>query len=46
MQDLNVDLEKHHQVLSVEDPPVRKAGIKVDSVEMLIAKLKADGVLP
>jgi electron transfer flavoprotein beta subunit len=35
-----VDISPRLKVLSVEDPPVRKAGIKVDDVESLIDKLK------
>jgi electron transfer flavoprotein beta subunit len=38
--DLGVDLKPTVEVLSVEPPPVRKAGIKVGSVEELVDKLR------
>jgi len=37
---LGVDLEPAYTVESVSDPPARKGGIKVDSVDMLLDKLK------
>ena len=43
--DLGVDISPHYDVLSVEDPPQREAGTKVDSVDDLVAKLKDKGVL-
>jgi electron transfer flavoprotein beta subunit len=43
--DLGVDISPHYDVLSVEDPPQREAGTKVDSVEDLVAKLKEKGIL-
>lgn len=43
--DLGVDVARRLKVLKVEEPPVRKSGVKVASVDELIAKLKADGVL-
>ena len=43
--DLGVDVSPHYEVLSVEDPPQREAGTKVDSVDDLVAKLKEKGVL-
>jgi len=43
--DLGVDISPHLEVLSVEDPPVRKAGQKVETVEDLIKKLKDIGVV-
>jgi len=43
--DLGVDLTPRHEVLSVEDPPVREAGIKVETVEDLVGKLKQSGVI-
>ncbi len=46
IKDLGVTISKHHEVLKVEDPPVREAGIKVDSVDTLVSKLKEKGVLP
>mmetsp|Transcript_19959 Transcript_19959/g.39203 ORF Transcript_19959/g.39203 Transcript_19959/m.39203 type:complete len:253 (-) Transcript_19959:273-1031(-) len=44
-EDLGIDLTPHVQYTQVEDPPQRKAGIKVDSVEQVISKLKETGVL-
>ncbi len=38
--DLSVDFTPRLQILKVTEPPVRKGGIKVDSVEALIDKLK------
>ncbi|GAB1610495.1 electron transfer flavoprotein subunit beta-like [Argonauta hians] len=43
--DYNVDLTPRHKVISVEDPPVREAGQKVESVEELVEKLKAAGLV-
>ncbi|CAI8029921.1 Electron transfer flavoprotein subunit beta [Geodia barretti] len=42
--DLGVDINPSLTVLSVEDPPVREAGSKVEDVDQLIAKLKDSGV--
>ncbi|XP_013924650.1 PREDICTED: electron transfer flavoprotein subunit beta [Thamnophis sirtalis] len=41
--DLGVDLTPRVKTLSVEDPPQRKAGVKVETVEDLVAKLKEIG---
>lgn len=41
--DLGFDIAPRNTVTKVEDPPVRKAGIIVDSVDTLVAKLKANG---
>lgn len=38
--DFDVDITPRLKVISVEDPPVRAAGIKVDDVDALIEKLK------
>lgn len=35
-----------HQVLSVEEPAVRQAGVKVETVEELVKKLKEQGLIP
>lgn len=40
IDDLGLDLEPRLKVLSVEDPPVREAGIKVDTIPDLVDKLK------
>ena len=39
-----VDVTLRLKVLKVEEPPVRQAGVKVGSVDELVAKLKALGV--
>jgi len=41
--DLGVDLKPRQEVLSVEEPPTRKAGQKVETVEELVQKLKSAG---
>lgn len=38
--DLGVDLEPHYQVTKVEEPPPRKEGIMVASVDELLDKLR------
>lgn len=43
--DYGVDITSHQEVISVEDPPVRQAGKKVESVEELVAKLKEAGLV-
>jgi electron transfer flavoprotein beta subunit len=43
--DLGVDIKPRLQVVSVEDPPVREAGSKVENVDELITKLKEAGVV-
>uniref|UniRef100_A0A6U3AIG5 Electron transfer flavoprotein subunit beta n=1 Tax=Lotharella globosa TaxID=91324 RepID=A0A6U3AIG5_9EUKA len=40
VDDLGVDVTPRLKVLSVEEPPPRKAGVKVESVEDLVSKLK------
>jgi len=44
-KDLGVDTKPRNTIISVTDPPSRKAGVKVKDVDELIAKLKGDGVL-
>ncbi|CAG8721717.1 8311_t:CDS:2, partial [Cetraspora pellucida] len=44
-QDLNVDITPRLETISVMDPPTRKGGGKVDSVDDLISKLKSAGAL-
>ena len=39
-KDLGVDISNRIQQLKVEEPPKRKAGIKVSSVAELVSKLK------
>ena len=41
--DLGIDITPRVETLSVEDPPVREAGIKVETVDDLVAKLKEHG---
>lgn len=43
--DYGVDISPRQEVVSVEDPPVRQAGQKVESVEELVAKLKEGGLV-
>jgi electron transfer flavoprotein beta subunit len=43
--DLGVDCAPRIETLSLEDPPARAAGIPVEDVDVLVAKLKADGLL-
>jgi electron transfer flavoprotein beta subunit len=43
--DLGIDTAPRLEVVSVTEPPERKAGEMVDSVETLVAKLKAKGVV-
>ena len=39
-EELGIDLSPRNVVVSVDDPPVRKAGVQVDSVDTLIDRLK------
>lgn len=41
--DLGVDVSPRVETLKVEDPPVREAGIKVETVDDLVGKLKDNG---
>lgn len=43
--DYGVEIKSSHQILSVEDPPVREAGQKVENVEELVSKLKEAGFI-
>ncbi|WP_262693860.1 electron transfer flavoprotein subunit beta/FixA family protein [Kordiimonas aquimaris] len=43
--DYGVDMAPRVTVLKVEEPPKREAGIKVESVEELVSKLKEKGVI-
>ena len=38
--EMGVDLQPHNQVLEVMEPPPRKAGVMVESVDELIDKLR------
>ncbi|WP_417459803.1 electron transfer flavoprotein subunit beta/FixA family protein [Kordiimonas sp.] len=44
-EDFGVDMATRLKTLKVEEPPKREAGIKVESVEALVAKLKEKGVI-
>ena len=39
-QDLGVDIKKRLEVVKVEDPPSREAGVILGSVDELVDKLK------
>ena len=41
--DLGVDVSPRVETLKVEDPPVSEAGIKVETVDDLVGKLKDHG---
>jgi electron transfer flavoprotein beta subunit len=43
--DLGVELKNHLEILKVSEPPARKAGTKVESVDELVSKLKEAGAL-
>ena len=43
--DYGVEISSSHKILSVEDPPVRQAGSKLESVGELVTKLKDQGLL-
>jgi electron transfer flavoprotein beta subunit len=43
--DLGVDMAPRLSTLKVEEPPQREAGIKVESVDELVSKLKEKGVI-
>jgi electron transfer flavoprotein beta subunit len=43
--DLGVDLKHRLETLKVEEPPARQAGVKVDTVNDMIDKLKELGAL-
>ena len=42
IEDLEIDVSSRTELLSVELPPERQAGIKVESVEELLNKLKTE----
>lgn len=44
-EELGVDISPRQEVLSVEEPPTRKAGVKVETVEDLVKKLKDVGAI-
>lgn len=44
-QDLGVDLSPRLETLKVSEPPQREAGVKVESVDEMISKLKELGAI-
>ncbi len=44
--DFGVELKPHSELLEVVDPPVRQAGILVESAEDLVGKLREIGKIP
>lgn len=42
-KELGVDISSRIEVISVQDPPVRQAGAKIENVDVLVEKLKALG---
>lgn len=42
---LGVDITPRIQTLEVNEPPKRAAGVKVNSVEEVVARLKSSGVI-
>ena len=44
-KDLGVEIKKTQSIVSVEEPPTRSAGVKVENVDQLIEKLKSQGFL-
>jgi electron transfer flavoprotein beta subunit len=45
LHDLSVTLKPHTEILSVKAPATRQAGVIVDSVDVLIERLKKDGLM-
>jgi len=45
LEDLGVDVNPRFEVLRVEEPPVRQAGIMVESVDDLVSHLKTKGLI-
>jgi len=43
--DLGIDIKHRLEILKVEEPPARQAGVKVDTVNDMIDKLKELGAL-
>lgn len=42
LESLNLPLQEHREILSVEPPPIRKVGVMVNSVEELLDKLETE----
>ncbi|KAK4885316.1 hypothetical protein RN001_001587 [Aquatica leii] len=45
-QDLGVDISPRIKIISVDDPPVRQAGVILPDVDTLVTKLKEGGHIP
>ena len=43
--DLGIDLKPKLEILKVTEPPARQAGVRVDTVDQMIRKLKELGAL-
>ena len=43
--ELGIDLAPRMEIVRVDEPPVREAGKKVESVDDLVSQLKKEGVL-
>jgi len=43
--DLGIELKPRLEILKVTEPPTREAGVKVENVDEMIAKLKELGAL-
>jgi electron transfer flavoprotein beta subunit len=43
--DLGVDIKPHQEYISYEEPPKRQGGGRVASVDELVSKLKAKGLI-
>eukprot|EP01123_Difflugia_compressa_P015352 TRINITY_DN855_c0_g3_i3.p1 TRINITY_DN855_c0_g3~~TRINITY_DN855_c0_g3_i3.p1 ORF type:complete len:253 (-),score=62.75 TRINITY_DN855_c0_g3_i3:84-842(-) len=44
-EQVGVDVTPRTKILSITEPPTRKSGVKVNSVEELVDKLKKEGIL-
>ena len=44
-EELGIDTKPHSQILSVEEPPTRTAGKKVETVQELVDQLKKIGAI-
>lgn len=42
-KDLGIDISPRIKIVSVEDPPVREAGVILPDVDALVSKLKEGG---
>jgi len=42
---LGIDIEPRLEYISIIDPPVRQAGVKVENVDEVLSKLKSGGLI-